>query len=103
MLNEDKKRTVKYSKSEDITEASFRYVKKMRTCILISRDLVYFATIVGTINISSCWCPWCNLSSKRWSDESHTKVMLLKIDLKKSLNDQKINEKMTSYEKKRLC
>ena len=28
MLNEDKKRTVKYSKSEDITEASFRYVKK---------------------------------------------------------------------------
>ena len=54
----------------------------MRTCILISRDLVYFAPIVGTINISSCWCPWCNKSSKQWSDESHTKVMLLKIGLK---------------------
>ena len=43
---------------------------------------------------------WCNLSSKQWSDKSHNKEMLLTNNLmKQSLKNQKINKKMTSYEK----
>ena len=53
------------------------------------------------MNMSSCWCHWCNLSVKEWSDKSHIKGMLWTIDLlKKSLNDKDNNENMTSYEKK---
>ena len=51
--------------------------------------------------MSGCWCHWCNLSAKEWSDKSHIKGMLWTIDLlKKSLNDKDNNENMTSYEKK---
>ena len=57
--------------------------KQLQTCILISRDLVYFTTVVGKFNISSCWYHWCNLSSKEWSDESHSKETLWIIDLMK--------------------
>ena len=49
--------------------------------------------------MSDCWCNWCNLSSKEWSDKSHGKGLLYTIELmKESLNDQKINEQMTPYE-----
>ena len=51
--------------------------------------------------MSGCWCHWCNLSPKEWSNKSHTKGMLWTIDLlKKSFNDKENNESMTSYEKK---
>ena len=51
--------------------------------------------------MAGCWCHWCNLSAKEWSDKSHIKGMLWTIDLlKKSLNDKDNNENMTSYEKK---
>ena len=51
--------------------------------------------------MSSYWYHWCNLPSKEWLNEYHSKGMLWTIDLmKKSLNNQKINEKMTPYERK---
>ena len=51
--------------------------------------------------MSICWCDWCTLSAKECLDESHTKGMIWTIDLmKKSLNGQIGNEKITSYEKK---
>ena len=103
MWNEDKKLTVKYSKSEDINESIFRSIIKIRTGILISGDIPYFATAVRIVNMSVCWCDWCTLSTKECLDESHTKGMLWTIDLmKKSLNDQIVNEKITSYEKNML-
>ena len=57
--------------------------KQLQTYILISRDLVYFTTVVGKFNISSCWHHWCNFSSKEWSDESHSQETLWIIDLMK--------------------
>ena len=53
--------------------------------------------------MSGCWCYWCNLSAKEWSDKSHIKGMLWTINLlKKLLNDKDKdnNKNMTSYEKK---
>ena len=37
---------------------------QIKTRILISSYLAFFATVVDTINISGCWCHWCNLSTK---------------------------------------
>ena len=51
--------------------------------------------------MSGCWCHWCNVLAKEWSDKSHLKEMLRTIDLfKKSLNDKDNNKNMSSYEKK---
>ena len=54
--NEDKILIVKYSRSEDAIKSSFTNIIEMRTRILISRDLVYFTTIVGKLKMSGCWC-----------------------------------------------
>ena len=58
----------------------FDVQKRTPTHTFTSRDLAYFATIVGIVSMSSCWCYWCNLSSKEWLDESHSKIMLWTID-----------------------
>ena len=74
---EDKKNIVKYSISKDVNESNFLSVKNY--------DLAYFVTVVGKVNMSGYWC---NLSSKKWSDESRSKGILWIIYLvKKSLND----------------
>ena len=57
----------------------------MSTCILISGYLAYVATVVAKFNIPGCWCQWCSLLSKEWSDEYHSKGMLWTIDLMKKI------------------
>ena len=96
-----KKLTIKYSKEGDINKSIYKKVIQIKTRLLISGDLAYFATIVGKVNMSGCWCHWCNLSAKEWSDKSHIKGMLWTIDLlKKSFNDKENNVNKTRYEKK---
>ena len=36
--------------------------------ILISSDLVFFATVVGNTNMSGKWCHWCKLSPVEWEN-----------------------------------
>ena len=51
--------------------------------------------------MSDCWCHWSNLSAKKLSGKTHTKEMVRTICLlKKSLDDQILNKKLTSYEKR---
>ena len=63
MWNEDNKPTIKYSKEEDIKKASFNKIIQIPTRILISGGLAFFVTVVGKVNMSGCWCHWCNLSA----------------------------------------
>ena len=83
MWNEDKKIIIKYSKEEDIKKSIYKKIIQIKTRLLISGDLAYFATIVGKVNMSGCWCHWCNLSPLEWSNKSHTKGMLWTVDLLK--------------------
>ena len=76
MWNEDNKLIIKYSKEEDINKSSYNKIIQIKTRFLISRDLAFFATVVGKVNMSGCWCHWCTLSAKGWSNRSHTKGML---------------------------
>ena len=85
MWDEDKKLTIKYSKEGDINKSIYKKVIQIKTRLLISGDLAYFATIVGKVNMSGCWCHWCNLSPQEWSNKSHTKGMLWTIDLLKKI------------------
>ena len=64
MWNLDNKIIFKYSKKDDINESRFRNLIKISTRIIISGDLVFFATVVGKVNMSGYWC---NLSAKKWS------------------------------------
>ena len=83
--NKDKKLIIKYSKGKDINKSLFNKIIQIKTRILISGDLAFFATSVGKVNMSGCWCHWCNLSAKEWSDKTHTKGMLWTIDLFKKI------------------
>ena len=101
MWNEDNKLIIEYSKEDDINKSSFNNIIQIPTCILISGDLVFFATVVGKVNMSDYQVDWCNLSAREWSDKSHAKIMLWTVDLLKKLLKYKIvNKDMTSYEKK---
>ena len=62
MWNEDKKLIIKYSKEVDINKPRYKKIIQIKARLLISRDLAFFATIVGKVNMSGCWCHWCNLS-----------------------------------------
>ena len=64
MWNEDIKLIIKYSKEEDMKKSSFHKIIQIQRRILISGDLVFFATVIGKVNMSGCWCHWCNLSTK---------------------------------------
>ena len=61
-------------------------VYKFRTRLLISGDLLYFSTIVRKVNMSSCWCHWCNLSPFEWKHIHHEKGILWTIDLIKKVS-----------------
>ena len=88
LWNEDNNLINKYSKEVDINKLSFNIIIQISTCILISGYLAFFTTVAGKVNMSGCWCHWCNLSTKEWSDKSHAKRMLWTVDLlNKSLND----------------
>ena len=81
MWNEDKKFIIKYSKEGDINKPIYRKGIQIKTRLLISGDLAFFATVVGKVDMSGCWCHWCNLSAKEWSDKSYIKGMLWTIDV----------------------
>ena len=51
-------------KKKILTNLSTKKVIQIKTRLLISRDLAFFATVVGKVNMSGCWCHWCNLSTK---------------------------------------
>ena len=73
---------------------------QISTRLLISGDLALFATVVGKVNRSGCWCHWCNLSPFEWENIHHEKGTLWTIDLmKKCLHDQLNNNNMTANEK----
>ena len=57
---------------------------QIQTHILISSDLVFFATVVGKVNMSGCRYNWCNLSAKEWSEKPHAKGMLWAVYLLKN-------------------
>ena len=84
MWNEDNKLIIKYLKEDDINKSSFSNIIKIPTCILISGDLAFFATIVGEVNMSGCWWYWYTLSVKKWSNKWHAKGMLWTVDLLKN-------------------
>ena len=52
MWNEENKLVIEYSKEDDINKSSFNNIIQIPTCILISGDLVFFATVVGKVNMS---------------------------------------------------
>ena len=80
MGNEDKKLIIKYSKEKDINKSEYKKIIQIKTRLLISGDLAFFATIIGKVKMSGCWCHWCKLSAKEWSYKSHIKGMLWTID-----------------------
>lgn len=53
--------------NDDLNKTS----KKLPTRIIMPGDLVYFATIVGNVNMSSYWYHWCDLSPKDWVNKNH--------------------------------
>ena len=59
-----KKLIHKYAKEEDINKSIYKQIIQIKTRLLISGDLTFLATVVGKVNISGCWCHWCNLSAK---------------------------------------
>ena len=56
MWNEDKKLIIKYSNEEDIKKSIYKKVIQIKTRLLISGVLALFATVVGKVNMSGCWC-----------------------------------------------
>ena len=54
--NEDKKIIIKYSQEENINKSSYNKIIQIKTRLLISGDLAFFATVVGKVNMSGCWC-----------------------------------------------
>ena len=54
--NEDNKLIIKYLKEEDINKSSYNKIIQIQTRILIFGDLAFFATVVGKVDMSSCWC-----------------------------------------------
>ena len=102
LWNEDDKLTIQYSTKDDCNASSYLKVIQITTRLLISGDLAFFATVVGKVNRSGCWCHWCNLSPFEWENIHHEKGTLWTIDLmKKCLHDQ-LNNNMTANEKKVL-
>jgi len=103
LWNEDDKLTIQYSTKDDCNESSYLKVIQISTRLLIAGDLAFFATVVGKVNRSGCWCHWCNLSPFEWENIHHEKGTLWTIDLmKKCLHDQLNNNNMTANEKKVL-
>ena len=103
LWSKDDKLTIQYSTKDDINESSYMKVIEISVRLLKSGDLVFFATVVGKVNRSSCWCRWCNLSSFEWEHIPYQKGILWTIDLMKTtLHDQVVNIKMTVNEKKVL-
>ena len=83
-------------KKKILTNQFIKKIIQIKVHLLISRDLAFFATVIGKVNMSGCWC---NLSAKYWSDKYHIKGMIWTIDLfKQSLSDKDNNKNMTSYE-----
>ena len=76
MWNEYKNLIIKYSKEEDTNKSIYKNIIKIKARLSISGDLVFFATVVGKVSMSGCWCHWCNLSAKGWADKYHTKRMM---------------------------
>ena len=60
----DNKLIIEYSKEDDINKSIFNNIIQIPTRILISGDLVFFATVVGKVNMSGYWYRWSNLSAK---------------------------------------
>ena len=85
LWNEDNKLTIQYSTKDDCNESSYVKVIQISTRLLISGGLVIFATVVGKVNRSGCWCHWCNLSPFEWENIHHEKGTLWTIDLMKSV------------------
>ena len=56
MWNEDNKLIIEYLKEDDINKSSFNNIVQIPTRILISDYLAFFTTVVGKVNMSSCWC-----------------------------------------------
>ena len=81
LQNEDNKLTIQYSIKDECNESSYVKVIQISTRLLIPGDLEFFATIVGKVNRSGCWCHWCNLSSFEWDDIHYEKGTLWTIDL----------------------
>ena len=54
--NEDKQIIIKYSQEENINKSSYNKIIQIKTRLLISGDLAFFATVVGKVNMSGCWC-----------------------------------------------
>ena len=52
MWNEENKLVIEYSKEDDINKSSFNNIIQIPTCILISGDWEFFATVVGKVNMS---------------------------------------------------
>ena len=66
LWNEDDKLTIQYSTKDDCNASSYLKVIHITSRLLISGDLAFFATVVGKVNRSGCWCHWCNLSPFEW-------------------------------------
>ena len=66
LWNEDNKLTIQYSTKDYCNESSYVKVIQISIRLLISGDLVFFATVIGKVNRSGCWCHWCNLSLFEW-------------------------------------
>ena len=56
MWNEGRKIIIKYSKEEVINKSSYNKIIQIKTRLLISGDSAFFATVVGKVNMSVCWC-----------------------------------------------
>ena len=54
MRNENNKLIIKYSKEEDSNKSSFNKLIRIPTRMLIPGNLVFFATVVGKVNMSDC-------------------------------------------------
>ena len=76
LWNEDNKLTIQYSTKDVCNESSYVKVIQISTRLLISGDLAFFATVVGKVNRSGCWCHWCNLSPFEWDNIHHEKGTL---------------------------
>ena len=61
LWNEDNKLTIQYTTKDDCNESSYVKVIPISARLQISGDLAFFATVVGKVNRSGCWCHWCNL------------------------------------------
>ena len=76
LWNEDNKLARQYSTKDECNESIYVKVIQISTILLISGDLAFFATVVGKVNRSSCWCHWCNISPFEWEHIHHEKGTL---------------------------